>query len=125
MKTILIVDDDPAVRRSLIRSLAHEGFDLRPTESAEEALELFHGATRPFDLIISDVALDGMSGIEMIRRMRGAGERCPVLFITGFPGTHLASDFFEIAGMTLLPKPFTPADLRAHVRSALDGNPLP
>jgi CheY-like chemotaxis protein len=67
-RSILVVDDDPRIRRSLARALAGNGAEVRVVETAEEALAIL-GAMRP-DVLLTDVRLPGSDGIELLRPLR-------------------------------------------------------
>lgn len=97
MAAILQVDDDMVQRVLLKRALAVAGHEVESLDSGERALEAF--ARRAPDLVLADVHLGGMDGLEMVRRMRGepAGAQLPALFLTGDPDarSRLAGFNFE------------------------------
>ncbi|MER6873060.1 response regulator, partial [Amycolatopsis sp. NPDC000673] len=78
---LLVVDDDPDVRESLQRSLAFEGYDVAVAAGGAAAVAALAGAARP-DLVILDVMMPEIDGLETCRRIRAAGERLPVLMLT-------------------------------------------
>lgn|GEM_PF-3460668 len=118
-KSILLVDDDALVRRSVMRALRDSGFELHPAESAEKALELMADRGAPFDLIITDVVMSGMSGVAFSETVRLAGVTTPIILVTGFPGAHLSPSPLTIERLRLLPKPFTPKALRDEIAGML------
>jgi two-component system response regulator MprA len=77
---ILIVDDEPAVREALQRSLAFEGYDTKVAVDGADALEKAI-AYRP-DLVILDIQMPRMDGLTAARRIRGAGDTTPILMLT-------------------------------------------
>ena len=77
---ILVVDDDPAVRRSIDRALRLEGYDVVGVPSGGEALEAL--AQTPPDALILDLGLPDIDGLTVCRRMRSAGDDTPVLMLT-------------------------------------------
>ena len=117
--SILIVDDEASVRRTILRTLRPYGYQVTTAESAEEALDLLAASASAFDLLISDVIMNGLSGIAFSDRLRRLGCRTPIILITGYPGTHLTESIFAIERLLLLAKPFTPSQLRAEVVAAL------
>ena len=112
---ILVVDDEEPVRRSVSRALASSGFEVVSVQSGEEALEAVSAVPRPFDLVISDVVMQGMSGVALAERIRLREDATQVLLISGYPGTHFEDAAFTTGSIELLTKPFTPAQLTARV----------
>jgi len=113
---ILVIDDEAAVRRSIARVLTREGYSVTSAESAEEAFELIEGSDVPFDLVISDIVMTGMSGVVFAKRLRASARRTRIMLISGFPGSHLGDSALGADGFDLLQKPFTPTQLAARVR---------
>ena len=115
---ILLVDDDPDVLRMVERTLRERGFRVRAAPSAARALELLVDDPDPLDLLITDVAMPGMSGAVLARIVQAAGS-VPVLFISGY-AAQLGDDA-ELG--ELLPKPFTPDELVTRVTGAISRHP--
>jgi two-component system, OmpR family, response regulator MprA len=80
MAHILVVDDEPAVRRALERALRLDKHEVELAIDGEEALDRL--AERPADAVILDVMMPGVDGLEVCRRMRAAGDKTPVLMLT-------------------------------------------
>ncbi|MEI8259765.1 MAG: response regulator, partial [Deltaproteobacteria bacterium] len=78
---MLLVEDYAPVRRAMARFLAHHGLDVDEATNGVEALELL--ATESFDVIVSDVAMPRMSGLELLRAIRVRGLELPVILLTG------------------------------------------
>ncbi|MBO0767689.1 MAG: response regulator, partial [Solirubrobacterales bacterium] len=76
MPSVLVVDDEPAVRRALERALALESYDVTLAADGREALDRL--AERPADAVVLDVMMPGIDGLEVCRRLRAAGDRTPV-----------------------------------------------
>ena len=76
---VLVVDDEPAVRAALERAL-RSSYDVRLAPDGQTALDAI--AERPVDAVVLDVAMPGIDGLEVCRRLRGAGDRTPVLMLT-------------------------------------------
>jgi DNA-binding NtrC family response regulator len=109
---ILCVEDEPSLRRSLVRMLGIGGHDVMGVESAEQAIELLEANT--FDLVLSDVSLPGMSG-EQLRRLileRYPNLRERVLLMSGFFPNHQNVPYF-------LQKPFSLRQLNAALEAVL------
>lgn len=115
MPTILIVEDEPTVRGMLCELLsAHECI---PVGTAEEGLALL--AKRPFDLVITDVRLPGMSGEEFLRTVRRRAPEMPVIVVTGADGDE--TKFIEAGAFGFLLKPFLFDEVEKLVSRALTG----
>ncbi len=123
---VLIVDDDRAVRDALRRALMLAGYDIALAEDGDQAMTQV-AETVP-DAVLLDVGLPGMSGLEVCRALRKAGNRVPILMLTA---RETVAD--RIAGLDAgaddyLPKPFDLGELEARVRALMrragaDGDP--
>ena len=118
-ETLLLVEDDPVVRRLLEQQLHRQGFRVLVADSGPMAIEMAerHGAP---DLLVSDVVMPGMSGPELARRLFKKSPRLPVLFISGYAGSFLEQHGFSHGEHEVLPKPFTGRALAEKVRQMLD-----
>ncbi|WP_169747412.1 hybrid sensor histidine kinase/response regulator [Belnapia moabensis] len=111
---VLVVEDEAVLRRLAERVLGRAGHALLLAESAEAALHLLERAPVPA-MLVSDIALPGMDGRELARRLRGRWPGLPVVLTSGYPGLReeLAAEGFQ-----LLAKPYTPAELMAALAGA-------
>lgn len=113
---VLVVDDEPEIRRALRTSLRNSGFDVQAAESGEDALELF--ARRRPDLVVLDLGLPGIDGIEVIRRIRAeAPTPIVVLSVRDEEPTKIAA--LDLGADDYVTKPFGVGELLARVRVAL------
>jgi DNA-binding response OmpR family regulator len=122
-KTILVVDDDPLMRRSLAASLGQADYLVTTAPNAEEALAHL-GRQRP-DLVLLDIGLPGIDGMEALRALRQHHPRLPVIFVTG-----RRRELDEIVGLELgaddyITKPFDMDVLLAHIKAVLRRAQLP
>ena len=119
MAAILQVDDDMVQRVLLKRALAVAGHEVESVDSGEHALEAF--ARRPPELVLTDVHMGGMDGLELARRLRGepAGAQLPVLFFTGDPGARSRMAGFNFEADEFLAKGTPLAAVVAAVERAL------
>ncbi|RPJ43659.1 MAG: response regulator, partial [Candidatus Latescibacterota bacterium] len=117
-RSILIIDDEPNVRRSLSGLLEDEGFDVKSLPSAEEGLEAI--AERPPDLLLLDVLLPGMDGLACLERLGGAAVRFPVIVLSGHASIEMAVRAVKLGAFDLQEKPFDPERLLRAVRNALE-----
>lgn len=106
---VLVVDDEPAVRRLLEAVLQKGGFITAQAGDAEEAAELL--AAGDFDLAFVDVHLPDESGIDLVRRAVEAGSPTQFILITGALDSGERSDAFDCGAKTILRKPFRTTDV--------------
>ena len=114
--TILVVDDEEALLRAYRRMLRKVCYDVELAESSEKALALLQG--REFDLIISDITMPGMDGLELLRRVRERDLDVPVVFVTGNPAVETAARAVEYGALRYLLKPVNPQQLEEVVEKA-------
>ncbi len=115
---ILIVDDEESIRITFEMFLKREGYGKITTAATlEEALALIN--EQPFDLIISDIVLEGASGTELLRYIRQTGVQCPVVMITGFPNLESAAEAVRLGAFDYISKPVNKETLLRFVRQAL------
>ena len=117
MQRILIVDDDPSVSSVLRRGLNYEAFAVDVAASGEEALEI--ARERYPDLVILDVMMPGLDGLEVLKRLRAADEHLPVLLLTAKDRDSDLIAGLERGADDYLTKPFTFKVLLARVRALL------
>ena len=117
-KTILVVDDEPEIRKLVGAMVGSFGYNVLTADSGEHALTLYkhHG---PFELLITDVVAPGMSGPMLADKLSALQPGLKVLFISGYDNTHLVQKYVVEKGHALLPKPFTVAELRTKMSELL------
>ncbi|PYJ78593.1 MAG: sigma-54-dependent Fis family transcriptional regulator, partial [Verrucomicrobia bacterium] len=113
---ILIVDDDPGQRSLLDSFLKSQGFDTAPVASGEQALEVLRGAE--FSMMISDVRMPGISGLETLRRARQEHTVLPVLLVTAYADIREAVGAMRDGAVNYLAKPIDLDELLASVQQA-------
>src|SRR5438067_6872410 len=117
MARVLVVDDEPAVRRALERALKLESYDVDLAADGEEALDVL--ARRPADAVILDVLMPRLDGLEVCRRMRRAGDRTPVLMLTARDAIDDRVQGLDAGADDYLVKPFALRELQARLRALL------
>jgi two-component system cell cycle sensor histidine kinase/response regulator CckA len=120
--TILLVEDQPEVRRFTAGLLQQHGYEVAEAASAEEALSQFAG--QPIDLVLTDVRLPGMNGCELAAALRSRNPGARVLFMSGYAEEMLTGQTRAIRGAAVIQKPFRPAALADKVREVLSAAPL-
>jgi CheY-like chemotaxis protein len=116
--SILVVDDERAVRRALQRILERDGHAVSVAEGGREALEIFAQRWRNFSLVILDVMMPDLDGREVLRRMREVNPAVCAILSSGF--TVESDPTLTTAGAVLLQKPYTPDHVRSAIAEALD-----
>jgi two-component system response regulator MprA len=117
MARILVVDDEPAVRRALERALRLESHDVALAADGEEALDIL--ASSPPDAMILDVLMPRVDGLEVARRMRNAGDRTPILMLTARDAIDNRVEGLDVGADDYLVKPFALRELQARLRALL------
>jgi len=120
-ETILMVEDDELVRKMVQRTLAESGYQVLTAGSGPEALELARSVQGPLHLLLTDVVMPGMNGLQLALAMEDLHPGLPVLFMSGYMDEVLTHFGESLGGITLLNKPFTPVKLLKSVREMLDG----
>ena len=117
-ETILLVEDEDEVRRLVRGVLMQQGYTVLEAADPDDALRLAADFAQPIDLLLTDVVMPHMSGVELARRMAVARPGMRVLFMSGYTEDPALQD----GGVTpFIRKPFTPRDLAGRLRHALDG----
>jgi two-component system, OmpR family, response regulator MprA len=114
---VLVVDDDPAVRESLRRSLAFNGYQVELADDGEHALRKV-AATHP-DVVVLDVMMPRMDGLAACRALRAAGDDVPVLMLTARDEVSDRVAGLDAGADDYLPKPFALEELLARLRALL------
>jgi two-component system cell cycle sensor histidine kinase/response regulator CckA len=120
--TILLVEDEPAVRTLVAQLLQRSGYDVIEATHGFEALQKMQTLFDPPDLILTDVVMPQMSGIDLVHQIRQRHANIKVLFMSGYSDHHaLKQDVLN--GTAFLQKPFTPIGLTDAVRQAIQEDP--
>jgi CheY-like chemotaxis protein/AraC-like DNA-binding protein len=117
---ILTVDDDDGVRETL-RIVLEPEYEVAEATSGRAALDYL--ARSAVDLMLLDVRMSGMDGLEVLRHLREAGRRVPVILLTGIADVRMAVEAMKLGAHDYLTKPFDLEPLRARVRAAIPDEP--
>ena len=115
---ILVVDDDHAMRLALSESLESCGYDIVAAENGSEAVELFRKGK--FDLVVTDMKMPGMTGIEVLRGVKKLSPEIPVILITAYGTVGTAVEAMKEGAAEFIMKPFSLDDLEAVVKHVLN-----
>lgn len=121
MKTkarILIVDDDPGIRDACFQVLSREGYEIELAGTAEEARKLI--SDFEFDVILLDLKLPGVEGLELLKEIREEDPQAQVIVITAYGTVQVAVSAMKLGATDFLQKPFSPQELRLAVEKALE-----
>jgi CheY-like chemotaxis protein len=108
-ETILLVEDDPAVRGLARAMLVERGYTVLEAASGDEALAIGEARESPIDLLVTDVVMPKMTGPELARRLRSRRPALKTLYISGYSDEAIAGHGSPGSGITLLQKPFDAA----------------
>jgi len=116
---ILVIDDEDIVRTSCSRTLCPEGYEVSLAKNGAEGLKM--AGEDKFDLVLTDLKMPDMDGIEVLRSIR---EKCPetqVIIVTGYQTVDTSVKAVKLGACDYIEKPFTPDALISAVREALTG----
>lgn len=117
-KTILVVDDEPEIRKLVTAMLNRNGYRVLTADTGENAIRLFKG-NPGIDLLLTDVVAPGMSGPMIADEIAALQPDIKVLFMSGFDNTQVVQRYVVEKGYSLLVKPFTMEQLEQMVRAVI------
>jgi len=115
---VLVVDDDPTIHGQLLRLYTHDGYKVVPVSSSEEALAQLAEGT--IDLVVTDIKLPGLSGVDLVASMQENFPDIPVIAITGYSDIDTAINVLKHGAADFIVKPFELAALQESTRAALE-----
>ena len=122
-RTILVVDDEPEIRKLVGAMVSQYGATVLTADSGEHAITLYKNNKGPIDLLITDVVAPGMSGPMLADKLCALQPDLKVLYISGYDNTHVVQKYVVERGHALLPKPFTMQELQSKIAEMLQ--PVP
>jgi CheY-like chemotaxis protein len=120
--TVLVIDDEPTVCRSVEKILTRYGYRVQAVPSAAAALDLLNDGNH-FDLALADLMMPGISGMEFIRIAAERWPNLPIVVVTGYASVGTAVEATQLGAVDYLAKPFTPGELQATVSAAIKHGP--
>ena len=118
-ETILLVEDQPSVRRLLSQTLLLNGYEVLEAADGLEAIQIVDQHAHPIDLLLTDVVMPNLNGGELARRVAEKRPEMRVLFTSGYMDDSVVKGIVS-TGAQFLPKPFSPGTLLQKVRNVLD-----
>ncbi len=118
-RRILVVDDEPAVRRAIERMLLSEGHTVKIATDGLDALAMFTGNEKSFDLLITDIQMPGMGGRELVAKCRKLRADLKIAYISGFSPESMLSTQMPEPGEVFIAKPFTRDEFLSKIADAL------
>lgn len=121
---VLLLDDEPIVGKRLKPALAKIGCDVEVFEEPKAALQRIEG--KDFDIVVTDIRMDEIDGMQVLERVLDKSPRTKVIMITGYAMMALAREAMEKGAFDFIAKPFQPDDLRKVIFKAAQalGSPL-
>ncbi len=113
---ICIIDDEVVVCRRLKQAMENDGYQVETFVSSREALDVI--AQKEFDIVVTDIRMDDIDGMEVLDAVLNKGEDTKVIMITGYATIELAREATAKGAFDFLSKPFRPADLREIIEKA-------
>ncbi len=122
-ETVLVVDDEPAVRGVIVRTLRRKGYQILEAGDGVEAEAISAAHDAPIHALVTDVVMPRMGGIELATRLRAARPGLHVLFMSGFAEGYAFRNQAALSGARFLEKPYLPHELTQRLRELLDRQP--
>jgi len=119
MARILLAEDDDSMRRFLVSALERAGHEVVACADGEEGLEALSDQPKDFDLLLTDIVMPGVDGIELARRAAETDATLKIMFITGFAAVALNPGSAAPKNAKVLSKPFHLRDLVAEVERVM------
>jgi DNA-binding NtrC family response regulator len=124
-KRVLIVDDEPNVRLMLETTLSSVGYDVTEAGDGEAALDRLSGKGSGYDLVLLDLLMPKMDGMELLRQLRAVGDVTPVVILTAHGSIPEAVEAMKLGAIDFLTKPTTPDALRRVVAEVIERHAVP
>ena len=120
--TVLLVEDEDAVRMGGVRALTSRGYTVKEAASGAEALDIFNESGGAIDIIVSDVVMPEMDGPTLLGEVRKIQPDIKFIFVSGYAEDAFAKNLPEDATFGFLPKPFSLKQLAATVKEVLESD---
>jgi two-component system, cell cycle sensor histidine kinase and response regulator CckA len=118
-KTILVVDDEPEIRKLVSAMVSQFGYNALTADSGDHALTMYRNLNAPLEMLITDVVAPGMSGPMLAEKLGALQPDLKVLYISGYDNTQVVQKYVVERGHKLLSKPFTMEELKEKMTELL------
>lgn len=115
---ILVVDDEGAIRYSITKTLQRVGYHVEAAASGEEALEMMQN--RAYDVVLTDIRMPGLTGVELLRRIKEQAPDAVVILLTGYASLETAIESLRLGAHDYLVKPSSSQDIRTSVAQGVE-----
>jgi DNA-binding NarL/FixJ family response regulator len=119
-KSVLLIDDEKIILETISDDLRNEGYEVVTAPNAERGYSKFR--EKPYDLVITDLIMEGMNGIQLSKKLKKISPDTPVMVLTGYPSTDSVIEALRTGVNDYLLKPCDRKELSEKVRSCLQGN---
>ena len=119
---VLVVDDEPTIRRFARRVLTEHEFEVLEADNGVAALEVIHTSDGRLDVVVSDIVMPKLNGVQLLQRLSITHPELPIILMSGYAGPELAQRGIQ-APCSILAKPFRPEQLVAEVRRCIRSQP--
>lgn len=123
--TVLVIDDEPAVRKIAERMLRRQGYEVVAAADGREGLLKFQEVAEDVSLVIVDMTMPELSGLELVQRLRQFNSRVPIVLTSGYSGDEAMKACSDLRVSGFLQKPFTYQELVQVLQNALSGSQTP
>ena len=117
-RRLLVIDDEAIVGKRLLQVFGKMGFEVEVFDSPVPAMEA--AAARTFDIVVTDLKMEGLDGMEVLARVRQLNRATRVIIITGYAQPETAEEAFKLGVFDFIPKPFRLEQLKESIVRALD-----
>jgi DNA-binding NtrC family response regulator len=117
-KKMLVIDDEPAIREGVRRILESQSFQVETFANGQAAIDRIKEES--FDLVITDLKMPGVSGMDVLKSIKEIQPDLPVIFITGYSTVENAVEVMKLGAVDYIAKPFTPEDMLKTIKVALE-----
>ena len=121
MTRILVVDDEESMRELLEIALSKDGYRITVAESGSRAIQLVD--TYSFDLVVSDIKMADMSGVDVLHHIKDTDPSIPVIMVTAYASAETAVEALRLGAYDYLTKPFSPRELVGLINKILETAP--
>jgi CheY-like chemotaxis protein len=119
-ETVLVVDDEPSIRKLFTQTMQPLGYMILDAPSGEDALKISNAHPGSIDLLVTDVVMSGMNGMQLAEALQERRPNLKVIFMSGYTDNAIVRQDVGARKLTLMQKPITPAMLATKVRAVLD-----